>query len=346
MRSRRTVSNIAQGKLKRKVTSLLRALALIGTAVVWLSGCRVADSPGPSLPSAAQVRHVVIVSLDGGGSDMVRASDMPVLSRMITEGAHTWEAQTVFPSITLVAHTSMLTGLDASEHKVNWNSWRPRVGRLPFPSVFSLAAERGMKTALIAGKMKFLHLADTNVTRTVILEGLPPEKFAQAAADFIRAEKPAVCVIHFAHGDSAGHKYGWGSGKQRATFARIDKGLGMVSDAMTESGLWNDTVMLITADHGGHDTGHGLDIPSDMTIPWIAVGAGVNPDHTIKSAVSVRDTAATTLWLLGIPMPRTEVRRWSLFRSIPRAARPVTEAFVRQPEPASDRGAADKMESP
>lgn len=342
----RCAGNSAQGKLKQEVTSVLRALALIGTAVVWLSGCRSADPSGPNQPSVARVHHVVIVSMDGGGSDMVRASDMPVLSRMIAQGAHTWKAQTVVPSITLVAHTSMLTGLDTSEHKVNWNDWRPRIGRLSCPTVLSLAAERGLTTAMIAGKMKFLHLADTNVTKTVILEGAPPEEFAQAAADFFRAEKPAVCVIHFAHGDSAGHLYGWGSEEQRATFARVDRGLGMVSDAIEAAGLWNDTVMLITADHGGHDTGHGLNIPSDMTIPWIAVGAGVKHDRTIKSAVCVRDTAASALWLLGIPMPRTEVRGWSLFRFGPRAARPVTEAFLRQPVPASDRGAANKMESP
>ena len=72
----------------------------------------------------------------------------------------------------------------------------------------------------------------------------------------------------------------------------------------------------IGADHGGHDKTHGDPFPYDMNIPWIAWGAGVQPGHLITNPVTTYDTAATALWLLGIPVPASF------------DGKPVKEAFV------------------
>ena len=70
------------------------------------------------------------------------------------------------------------------------------------------------------------------------------------------------------------------------------------------------------ADHGCHDIEvkdddgkkrisgtHGSPSKEDVTIPWIAFGAGVKPHYTITAPVVQYDTAATALWLLGVPLP-------------------------------------------
>jgi arylsulfatase A-like enzyme len=41
-----------------------------------------------------------------------------------------------------------------------------------------------------------------------------------------------------------------------------------------------------------------------MTIPWIVWGAGVKHGFEIKAPVITYDTAATALWLLGVPRPK------------------------------------------
>jgi phosphopentomutase len=74
--------------------------------------------------------------------------------------------------------------------------------------------------------------------------------------------------------------------------------------------------VIVTADHGGHDTNHGSDDPRDVTIPWIAGGRGVKHGLLHRSSVRTMDTAATVLWLLAVDRPAD----W--------AGQPVMEAFT------------------
>ena len=57
--------------------------------------------------------------------------------------------------------------------------------------------------------------------------------------------------------------------------------------------MYQSTLIIVTSDHGGHETHHGTDLPEDMTIPWIAWGAGVRRGHALTNRVTLPDTAAT-----------------------------------------------------
>ena len=78
--------------------------------------------------AAPRAEHVFIISLDGGKPAVIQQSRMPVLERLVAEGAHTWTANTIFPSTTLPGHTSMLTGVGPEKHHILWNSWVPTNG--------------------------------------------------------------------------------------------------------------------------------------------------------------------------------------------------------------------------
>lgn len=85
-------------------------------------------------------------------------SDMPVLERLAAEGACTWTASTIFPSLTLPSHTSMLTGVGPDKHRVSWNTWKPGKGVVRVPTIFAEAKKAGLSTAMFVGKEKFRHL--------------------------------------------------------------------------------------------------------------------------------------------------------------------------------------------
>jgi arylsulfatase A-like enzyme len=117
------------------------------------------------------------------------------------------------------------------------------------------------------------------------------------------AHKPNLCFIHFTDSDDTGHKYGWGSPQQVKAFSEVDAALGEIVKAIEAAGISGQSVLIVTADHGGHSRTHGRNIPDDMLIPWIAWGKEVKRYFRITGTVTTYDTAATALWLLGLPLP-------------------------------------------
>jgi arylsulfatase A-like enzyme len=80
----------------------------------------------------------------------------------------------------------------------------------------------------------------------------------------------------------------------------IDRAIGALIKGFKELGLYEGTTFIVSADHGGHGTGHGTTMPEDMTIPWLAAGPGVKAGHDIKQPVSLMDTPATVMRAFGI----------------------------------------------
>jgi predicted AlkP superfamily pyrophosphatase or phosphodiesterase len=269
--------------------------AVLCLAILCLSAC--------SSLAQRRAEHVIIVSFDGGKPSVMRESKMPELNDLVKNGAVSWEAQTTFPSITLVSHTSMLTGVGPEKHGVNWNDWIPSKGLVTVPTIFGLASKQGMKTAMFVNKPKFKHFEVPGTVTEFSLPANDAKGVAKVAAAYIEQNKPDLTFVHFADGDSTGHHYGWGSRQQVRAFADADRALKTLVDAVKKAGIADSTVIIVTADHGGHEKTHGTRSPEDMTIPWLVWGKGVKPGHQISAAVTTYDTAATALWLLDVPIP-------------------------------------------
>jgi predicted AlkP superfamily pyrophosphatase or phosphodiesterase len=271
--------------------------------------------------AAPRAEHVFIISIDGGSPEVIQRSEMPVLKKLVKEGAHSWSANTITPPITLPAHTSMLTGVGVEKHKITWNNWSPTNGTVRVPTIFTAAKQAGRSTAMFVGKEKFRHLLQpgtvdefsfNSAAAQVISKSDSGGKMAKKegnvfaktvardAADYIVKNKPDLCFIHFTDPDTIGHEFGWGSPKQLAAFADTDAALGVVLKAIRKAGIAKNSVVIISADHGGHDRGHSQGTPADMHIPWIAWGKGVRKHFEITAPVATCDTAATALWLLDV----------------------------------------------
>jgi predicted AlkP superfamily pyrophosphatase or phosphodiesterase len=271
-----------------------------------------------------RAEHVFLICIDGGKPSVIHQSEMPVLQKLAAEGAHTWQAQTVFPSWTLPVITSTMTGVTQDKHKITWNNDAPQKGVVQVPTVFSVAKQAGFSTAMFVGKHKFRTLVQPgtvdkfdfndptahDVTKSMegepkpMTEGTVPAKVVAAdAALYIVEKKPNLCFIHFTDTDDIGHKFGWGSPEQIRAFAGVDAALGVVVKAIQDAGIADQSVLIISADHGGHDQTHGGNTPADMTIPWIAWGKGVKKNFEITAPVNTCDTAVTALWLLDCSFP-------------------------------------------
>lgn len=294
------------------------ARVAVSSVVVALGACTAPMVPAHSVDaSIAPVRtaasvsqavtdHVLVISIDGLRPDAIDQFRATTLQRLMREGSYTLNAKTIMPSRTLPSHTSMLTGLEPHEHGITWNSDETDThGVVAVPTIFAKARERGLSTAAFFSKSKFHHL---EVPRTLNHSEAPDGSATWDASRtvanvnrYLRSEKPNLLFVHLAEPDYAGHRFGWMSWFYGRAVRKADGAVAELLKAADAAFGKGQYAVILTADHGGHGWSHGSSDPRDVTIPWIAWGEGVRAGARVPDGVRTMDTAATALWLLGLP---------------------------------------------
>ena len=246
-------------------------------------------------PPPPAITHVIVISIDGARPDAILQADTPVLHELAETGAVDWEAQTINPSVTVPAHTSLLTGLDPTEHGILHNNYSTEI--ISDPTFISLAQEAGYRTAIISGKEKFIQFhQDEDSYYEFVRTGDPG--VADKTIELLE-EGYEVLFVHLPNTDFFGHLLGWMGNTYIYELRNTDANIGRIVTALDDLNIREETLIIITADHGGHDHTHGFDIPVDMTIPLILNGAGVEA-NTILEDGNITQVASTVLLALGI----------------------------------------------
>lgn len=308
----------------RRRTFGRKAVALGAVLAASTGACRTARPSQPAgAPPALAPLHVVVVSVDGLRPGAIAAAGAATLQRLAREGASATAARTIVPSLTLPSHTSMLTGVGPEDHGVTWNdnsaaSQADTLSTVRVTTAFAEAHAAGLRTAAFFGKTKLRYLVRPG---SVDLATYPTRAYARLsgqvvrdAAAYMESARPHFTFLHFAEPDLAGHTAGWMTRPYQYAVRRADAAVREAWDA-ARAAFGDRLVFIVTADHGGHARTHGSDRPVDVRIPWIAWGRAVTPG-AITTPVITYDTAATVLWLLGVPQPAA----WD--------GRPVTAAFT------------------
>jgi phosphopentomutase len=197
----------------------------------------------------------------------------------------------------------MLTGVIPERHGIVWGV--PYIGwpGMNGPSLLSIAHEAGLNTAMVFGKQKLSYLALPNSVDQLLGADTHDREVKDRALALIQGGLPNVLFIHFPDTDRVGHTYGWMSEQQLQAITFVDSLVGELVAELGRGSYLNSTLLIVTADHGGHGLRHGDDSPEDRTIPWLAVGPGVRPGITLTSSINTYDTAATALYALKLHVP-------------------------------------------
>lgn len=197
---------------------------------------------------------------------------------------------------------------------------------MPYPRVstmFSVAREAGLRAALFTQKPYVLAIANPAVMDKVELVPWRPATLTTdlvaAASAYIRAARPHVVLAHISEPDAVGHAEGWMSFGYLQALRRGVSGIGLLRQALRDAGIEAQSVVIITADHGGIDRDHRVLVPEVLTIPWLLLGSGVKKGFSIERPIMIYDTAATVLQALGLAIPAG----WD--------GKPITEAWAKIP---------------
>lgn len=286
--------------------------------------------------ASSGVQFVIHVSVDGLRGDLLRSlmsadvsGDYDNFRRFVDEGATTFNARTdAAYTITLPNHTCMLTGRPVTQPAAQantvhhgWtsngdpgatqtlhNAGNPNLSYVA--SVFDVAHDNGLSTALFASKSKFV-LFDrsydgTNGAPDVtgvddgqdkvdayanLAAGSPPNAstlHAQYLSD-MRASRFNYTFLCYRDADSAGHASGWGGASWQTAVRAVDGYLGELfalveTDPVSSPSLAGRTVILLTADHGGSGNDHSNGSHDlNYNVPFFVWGAGVESGADLYS---------------------------------------------------------------
>lgn len=251
----------------------------------------------------APADHVIVISIDGGKPAAILKAQMPNLKKMMDKGAYSFTARTISPSLTLPSHVSMFTGVDPSIHGINWNFWNSLYGPVRVPTAFSIVKASGLTTAIFAAKDKFKHLNVPGSLDVFSIKNNDALSVATEASSYISNNTPAFALIHLPDADYAGHSSGWDSSEQQRALTKVDEAIGKILQTVEYMYAGKNYVVILTADHGGSGRTHGSSSNEDSLIPWITWGNISRKNFPITKGIKTQDTAATSLWLLGIKVP-------------------------------------------
>lgn len=292
--------------------------------VLILSSCQ------PQGPSRPAIEHVIVLGVDGMSPSGVQKATTPNLNRVMREGAFTFHARAVLGTSSSQNWASMIMGAGPEQHGITTNGWErnnfsiePTATGMEdiFPSIFGLVRQQ-LPGALIASIYDWGGFGRLYEKSAVDIDKNPegPRETMAVAVDVIGEDLPAFTFIHLDHVDGAGHGYGHGSDEYFTAVELADSLLGNLLAALDAGSHWDNTLLIISADHGGVGTRHGGESMLELEIPWMAMGAGVAAGKQIVDPVDTYDTAATAAFALGLEPPYAWI------------GRPVTSAFAGYPD--------------
>jgi predicted AlkP superfamily pyrophosphatase or phosphodiesterase len=264
-------------------------------------------------------QHVVVIGVDGLCPAGIREAKTPTFDELCQRGAWSMHARAVMPTSSSPNWASMIMGAGPEQHGITSNDWQrdkfeiTPIVRGPegfFPTMFGeLRRQRPESVIAVFHDWDgFGRLVEGKSCDAVENADGPVDAMHRATA-FWRDRQPTLLFVHLDHVDHAGHAEGWGSPAYLAAVEEADRLIGRMAAAIDEAGLREETLLLITADHGGVDKGHGGSTMVEIEIPWIAVGAGVRAGIELDQPINTFDTAPTVLKALGATAPACWIGR-------------------------------------
>ena len=262
-------------------------------------------------PKSHEVGHVFYIGLDGWGSYSVEQSDMQNVKKMMAEGAWTLEKRTVLPSHSATNWDAMFTGVGPEQHGF-WECCSVKPDLEPavknadgiFPTVFTYLREKepGAEIGCLHEWSGIKYLIDTLAFS--YHAKVPQAELCEASRQYILEKKPRFAAFIYDDPDHVGHGIGHDTPELYKKLKELDLWIGQIVDAIDEAGILDKSVIVVTSDHGGINTGHGGITMAEMRTPLIIWGKGVKKGWCFDDVPTVQQDVASVLAdLLGVKLP-------------------------------------------
>ncbi len=308
-----------------------RIIIFILSAAAALSLCSCARDSKPV------AKHIVLISFDGWASRGMDVAEMPTVKALMDEGSWTMHKRSVWPTSSNKNWPAMFAGTGPdingfySEKEGEYGSEKNIHGFKPreelsnasgmIPTIFSIYREKYPKAEIGAMYQweeihDFLDASALSLELHVGEEAGAHNTLCKAAVDYILKKKPDLLMVGFNHPDSEGHNWGWYSDQYFDILKEMDAHIGSIVAALKEAGIWDETILLLSSDHGGTGRAHHGSTIMEFETPFVICGKGIRKGYEIKAPMMQYDVAATMAAAAGIEPPQVWV------------GKPVREVFL------------------
>lgn len=279
-------------------------------ALVLLCGCCRNETP--------RARHVIFLGFDAMSAIGIQRAETPTFNYMIENGAVSIDTRCCRETSSSQNWMSMVSGAPLEMTGITSNEWRRdnfsispatanKVGI--FPTVFDCIRQQKPGARMEAyiewddesrmyDMSVFDKVMESDSQRTYTADELLDAAFASYLQN-----QPELLFVSIDLPDHMGHTYGHESKEFFDTVNHMDRRVGEFLSQLEERKMLDDAVIIITADHGGINTGHGGDSMAELRIPVIMYGKGVTKGKFMEHANMIYDHAATVAGLLGVTLP-------------------------------------------
>lgn len=246
--------------------------------------------------------HVVIIGIDGMGN-FNKDAVTPNIDKKFANGATTFDALSLFPTISAQNWGAMLLGAEPEVHgltnsivstKEYHNKKLPSVFttvRNAFPDAFLCSCSNWdpINYGIIEHDIGVeMHTADNDKLLCDIIEECI-------------SRKPKLLFIQSDDVDGAGHGNGYGTEKYLQAITEADEFSGRIFNAYEKAGIADETLFIEIADHGGYDHGHGGYHDTEKYIFFGVAGKGIAKSHI--PFAQTKDVNAIVRYAFGIDIP-------------------------------------------
>lgn len=268
-----------------------------------------------------KAKHVIFIGLDGWGSYSVEKANMPNVKQLMKEGCYTLQKRTVLPSSSAVNWASMFMGAGPELH--GYTTWGSQTPDLPsrelnrnnmFPNIFNMLRESAPEAEIgaIYEWNGIKYLVDTlslDYHQQAPNDNKLNTALTRAAVKYIKEKKPTLAAFIYDSPDDTGHGEGHDTPGYYTKLKDLDDQIGEIIQAAKEAGIYDNSIIIVTSDHGGINKGHGGMSMMEMETPFIIAGKGIQQGGEFQESMMQFDVAPTIASIFHLDQPQVWVGR-------------------------------------
>lgn len=257
-------------------------------------------------------KYVVVLGVDGMGG-LCGLTDTPNMDKMFDGKAYTYHAEADYITVSAQNWGAILHGVTSYEHGYT----NETIGLYEFPDDSSFPSFLKLAAINNPAADHAIFATWSPINSGLVENGYGIDKFnssngmddalVTSVKNYLSSKTPEVLFVAFNDPDHYGHDYGWKSDEFYASITTIDGYIGDIYDIYEDKGILDETLFIVTADHGGKGGSHG-----GRTSEEIYVFLGVSGKTVSEISLdnyNNRDVAAIVLDALKINRPSNYLAR-------------------------------------